>query len=118
MARSDAQGEVISIDDDGFRLALLSPRPVLVVFSATGCRWCRRLASILPRIAKRFVGRVTVAKLDITTAKLAPAHMGVSGVPILVLLSRGREIGRKVGYGQEEEIAQIVDRALEPRGRN
>jgi hypothetical protein len=95
----------------------------LVMFEAAGCpycaRWNREIAPIYPKTDEG--KRAPLRRVDIAAPRppdLA-AIRGIVYTPTFVLMDRGREIGRIVGYPGEElfwwRLGELTH-ALEPAG--
>ncbi len=98
--------------------ALVNRRPLLVLFQADWCGWCRKLERTTfpdPRVAElmRFVVPV---RLDGDREKALAAMLRAGSFPMTVLLGRdGREIGRIAGYRPPEEFARLLSAFLSAR---
>lgn len=64
---------------------------------APWCGPCRVLGPTLEQLAGEFAGRVKLVRVNVDTAPRTQSRFEVRGVPTLVLLRDGREVGRKVG---------------------
>lgn len=87
--------------------------PLLVDFSATWCQPCQMLKPEFQKAAKSMKGKVEFKTIDVDENQSLAAQFGIQGVPTLVLLSpEGKEISRKVGYMDSEEIEDLAKSAL------
>jgi thioredoxin 2 len=71
--------------------------PVLVDFWAPWCGPCRMVSPVVERIGRDNAGRMKVVKLNTDEAPDISAKFNVQGIPLLVLISDGQEVDRKVG---------------------
>ena len=71
--------------------------PVLVDFYADWCGPCRALAPVIDRVAKAYMGRVRVAKLDIDASSKLTSAYDIRSIPTLVVFKNGRAVARIVG---------------------
>ncbi len=90
-------------------------RPRVVVFGATWCGWCRKLAAdtltspILADREKQFLW----LKIDVDEHEAFAARYGVTGLPqTIVTDSAGNVIGEKAGYLPATEFAAFLDETL------
>lgn len=98
---------VIELTEKSFDTVINSPN-VLVDFYATWCGPCRVQAPVLESFAKRYEGRVKVAKLDIDQAPSIAQRLGVMSVPTLVAFREGKETARRTGVQSTEGLAALV----------
>jgi hypothetical protein len=49
------------------------------------------------QLASELAGRAKLVKVNVDTAPRVQGRSGVQGIPILLVLQDGREVGRKVG---------------------
>ena len=76
---------------------LASTQPVLVDFFAPWCGPCRALAPALEAIAKTYIGRIKVVKLNVDDAGELAAQYRIQGVPTLMLFHAGKVVETMVG---------------------
>jgi thioredoxin 2 len=79
------------------RIVADSDVPVLVDFYADWCGPCKTMAPILDDVARSWMGRALVLKLDTDRNPEAAARYRISGIPTLVLFRDGKEVKRQVG---------------------
>ena len=84
--------------------------PVLVDFFSPACGPCRMMAPIIDNLAKKFLGRVIIAKLDTSRNSMAPAHYRIRGVPTLIVFKDGQAVDQMTGAMPEETLSQRLNR--------
>jgi thioredoxin 1 len=106
-----SMSEPIHVTDAEFENKVLkSPLPVIVDFWAAWCSPCRAIAPALEHISTEYDGRLVVAKVDVDENPLYAQRFGVQGIPTLLLMYHGKELGRIVGAVPEAKIkASIAD---------
>ncbi|OPZ86785.1 MAG: Thioredoxin-1 [bacterium ADurb.Bin429] len=78
--------------------ALRAETPVVVDFWAAWCGPCRMVAPELEKAAEQLGGRAKILKVNVDEQPALAAKYGVMSIPTLVILHRGQEIGRHVGF--------------------
>ena len=69
----------------------------LVDFWAAWCGPCLSLAPLIDEIADDMQGKLKVCKLDVDKNPQTAARFGVRGIPYIILLKEGKEIGSVTG---------------------
>ena len=83
--------------------------PVLLDFWAEWCGPCKMIAPILDDIAKDYIGKVKVAKINIDENQQTPAQFGVRGIPTLMLFKNGSVEATKVGALSKSQLVAFLD---------
>ena len=91
--------------------------PVLVDLWAPWCGPCRMVAPIVEQIAGERAGQLKVVKVNIDELPHVSARYGVQGIPTLLVLDRGREIGRQVGAAPASTLRRWLDSSGVATGR-
>lgn len=101
---------VVEFTDQNFEQEVInSETPVLVDFWAEWCMPCRMLAPTIEKIAKEYVGKVKVGKLDTDANRDVSIKYGISAIPTVILFKGGQVVQKFVGLRQEKDFKEALD---------
>lgn len=104
---------IVYVTDDSFADEVLKSNiPVLVDYWAEWCGPCKMIAPILDEIAREYVGRLKVAKLNIDENPATPPRYGIRGIPTLMLFKAGQVEATKVGALSKSQLIALLDSNL------
>jgi thioredoxin 1 len=102
--------KIVYLSDESFESDVLqADHPVLVDYWAEWCGPCKMIAPILEEIADEYVGRLTVAKLNIDDNANTPPKYGIRGIPTLMLFKDGAVEATKVGALSKSQLTAFLD---------
>jgi thioredoxin 1 len=105
------------VDDAGFRSKVLdSSQLVLVDFYADWCGPCKMMAPVLEKVADQFADKVLFLKLNTDDSPQTAQDYQVRGIPTLLLFQAGQPIERKVGFINEAELTELIEKHVNPKG--
>ena len=78
----------------------------ILYFTAAWCAPCKALSPIMDSLQ----GQINFDKIDVDTNTDLSAQYGVRGVPSLVLVENGNEVGRLVGAQTKETILNFYNK--------
>ena len=78
----------------------------ILYFTATWCGPCKALGPVMDSLQ----GQINFDKIDVDTNTDLSAQYGVRGVPSLVLVENGNEVGRLVGIQSKEQILNFYNK--------
>ncbi|NTV10637.1 MAG: thioredoxin TrxA [Zoogloea sp.] len=104
---------ILYVTDATFESEVLqSTSPVLIDYWAEWCGPCKMIAPILDEVAKEYVGKLKVAKLNIDENQETPAKYGIRGIPTLMLFKGGNVEATKVGALSKSQLTAFIDSNL------
>jgi thioredoxin 2 len=88
----------ILLDDDSFeRVVNGTDIPVLVDFYADWCGPCKMMAPAVEQLAREFLGKALVTKLDTDASPRTAERFQIRGIPTTIVLKQGKEAKRQTG---------------------
>lgn len=112
LKRGEKREKVVPFEltDENFDAALGSTDlPALVDVWSPTCAPCAKLAPVMSSIANRYPDRVRVFHSNAAEAPRLMRRLGVQGTPTVVVMHRGREKGRVVGYRPRSWFDQMIE---------
>ena len=104
---------IVDADDGTFSgVAEASPLPVVVDLWAPWCGPCRVVGPLLEQLAGELAGRMKLVRVNVDKAPGVQRRFGVHGIPTLVVLREGREVGRKVGAAPLDELRAWLESSM------
>ena len=90
--------EPIHVTDATYEQAVLkSELPVLVDFWAPWCGPCKMVGPLLEQAAKKYAGKLVVAKVNIDDDSEVAESRGIQSIPTLLFVKNGEIVNRTVG---------------------
>ena len=86
--------EIIHLEKDNFKELVSKEDKVLVDFFANWCGPCKMLAPVLEKVESD----IKVIKVDTDVFEDLAREYDVMSIPTLVLLDKGKEIKRNIGF--------------------
>jgi thioredoxin 1 len=104
---------IADVTDVSFEVEVLKSRiPVLVDFWAEWCGPCKAIAPTLEAVAKDYLGRAKVVKINVDQNIAVPSRYNIKGIPTLLLFRDGAVKDQIVGTNTRENIAKVIDKHL------
>ena len=106
-------GNTPDVNDADFELEVLrSELPVLVDFWAEWCSPCKALAPTIEAVAKDYLGRAKVVKLNVDQNISTSSRYNIKGIPTLLLFKNGMVKEQIVGSAGKDAISKIINKHL------
>lgn len=82
---------------------------VLTDFWASWCGPCRMQAPVIDKLSKEY-DDVKFTKMDTEANPNTPNSLGIKAIPTLILKKDGQIVETIVGYHDEDQLKQIIDK--------
>ena len=106
---------LVHVTDQEFEGEVLkSEIPALVDFWAPWCGPCHMVAPAVEEIARKFSGRLKVAKMNVDDNRATPGSYGIMSIPTLILFKNGEIVDRITGAVPQSRLEEVVQKVLEP----
>ena len=101
--------EPIHVTDATYEQAVLkSELPVIVDFWAPWCGPCKMLGPLLDQAAKKYAGKLIVAKINIDDDSDTASELGVQSIPTLLYVKNGEIVNRTVGSMPGAQLENLI----------
>jgi thioredoxin 2 len=88
----------ILLDDESFdRVVNGTDVPVLVDFYADWCGPCKMMAPAVEQLAREYLGKALITKLDTDASPRTAGRFQIRGIPTTIVFRQGKEAKRQTG---------------------
>jgi thioredoxin 2 len=88
----------ILLDDESFdRVVNGTDIPVLVDFYADWCGPCKMMAPAVEQLAREYLGKALITKLDADASPRTAGRFQIRGIPTTIVFRQGKETKRQTG---------------------
>lgn len=95
----------VEITDANFRSEVLQSNvPVMIDFWAEWCGPCKRIAPIVDEVAREYVGKAKVGKLNVDDNQEVAMQYGIRSIPALLFFHNGQVYDQIIGVTSKEKI--------------
>jgi thioredoxin 2 len=103
----------VTVSDATFhKEVMLSPLPVIVDCWAPWCGPCRAVGPVMDALAKKYQGRLKVAKLNLDENPATGSRYAISSVPTMLLVKNGKLINTLLGALPQGQIEAALKQLL------
>ena len=100
----------VAVTDDTFDSEVKQADiPVVVDFWAEWCGPCKQIGPALEELSDEMDGKVKIVKLNVDENPVAPAQMGVRGIPALFLFKNGQVVSNLIGARPKAALQSWIE---------
>lgn len=105
---------LLHLTDTNFKKEVLqSELPVLVDFWATWCGPCKMIAPVVEELAKEYIGKIKIGKVDVDENPKTATFYGIMSIPTLVFFKNGKVMEQVVGALNKTELKKKIEEGLD-----
>jgi thioredoxin 1 len=105
-------GKPIPLTDSNFDEIVNQSSLALVDFWAPWCGPCLALAPIIEELAKEYLGKILVGKLNVDENPQMAERFQIFSIPTILIIKNGREVERIIGLVPKKRIIAALMKHL------
>lgn len=110
--RNEMGGTPIPLTDSNFDEIINQSSLALVDFWAPWCGPCLALAPIIEELAKEYLGKILVGKLNVDENPEMAERFQIYSIPTILIMKNGREVERIIGLVPKKRIVAALIKHL------
>ena len=104
---------MLEITKDNFEKEVKgSEIPVLVDFWAEWCPPCKMLGPVFEELSGEYADKLKFVKVNVEENQELAGKYEVRGIPCLILMKKGEEVDRIVGFLPKEQLKAKIDEIM------
>ncbi len=104
--------DVTELDDNSMEPFVKQQGIVVIDCWAVWCGPCRTMEPIMQQLAKEWVGKVTIGKLNVDQNPRASMKYGISSIPNFLVFQDGKFLGNVVGAVGKKPFEKLFKKLL------
>lgn len=101
---------VTKLTKDNFESEVVkSDVPVIIDFYADWCGPCQMMGPVFEELSGEYEGKLKFVKLSTEENPRVAEQFDVKGIPCLIVVNRGEEVDRIVGFNPKDQLRAKID---------
>lgn len=100
--------DAAELTDQNFYEEIQKNKVVVVDFWASWCGPCQTMAPVVEELAKEFLGKAKITKLDVDDNPKIATDFGVMNIPTLIIFKDAQEVDRVVGVTSKKDLSHKI----------
>jgi len=104
---------VTIVNGENFKKEVVqSKTPVIIDFYASWCGPCQMMSPVFEGLSEKYNGKLKFVKVNTDEDPELASEYGVQGIPCLIIVNKGKEVDRIIGYMNENSLKNNIDNIL------
>ena len=105
--------KILTLTEDNFDEEIKNVQgPILVDFWASWCQPCKMVTPSLEQLSEEYVGKASVAKVNVDEHGDLANRFGVRSIPTLIVFRDGKVVDQMVGAAPKAELKRLLEKHL------
>ena len=111
---ADDNKGALHLTNDNFKQTIedAGDKPVLIDFYAEWCGPCKMAAPVIEELVGEYAGKAVIAKINVDEQNALAAKYGVMSIPTVIVISKGEEVDRKIGFAGKDGYISMIEGAM------
>ncbi|MFH1394272.1 MAG: thioredoxin [Candidatus Micrarchaeota archaeon] len=97
---------------EDYKDVIESETPAIIDFWAAWCGPCQMMEPVFEEASKECQEKLRFAKVDVEKERELSAAFGISSIPTMVIVHRGKEVARFSGFMPKDALMEKINSTL------